>query len=487
LVHPKNFLKPKRPAVYARGYPLGTEYQMVTNGVVSGLKHTRSQCYIVTTATINGGNSGGPCVNEQGDVIDINSMKLVAKGVEEINMIIPSNRVMRTLPLLTNNSENESEIRKIIAKLMLKKIMEKARAKALSPQDVKKVGENLQGLEDLDYKIVVSNWNQHSVGGFKRGKDGVVTPVSISDWYVKHVHQKEGGHALFQHVYKHLHDNEIEEVIQLRKTGFQNFKCECHSEQMACGKKHPKNMMDNVIVPPRLVSIPRLGFQFSNSTGKKTLDFYKAPQEVKEGVIISSMSSCGLFVSCGFSVGDYLYSVGGRSVSNYGEVWDVSSNVGRKLVDVLSSLEFGGSVGCGVLRLNGGVCEKHVVNFCYKEGGQGELRAPLGFLDASVLRSEVYDVEGVRLKPLRLSDVIQFNLRNYMGDEHAHKFRVVISNLDTHSDAYHSKTVRPGDVISKINNQPVPNTWVEVTQVLDAHPKEQPLHLSTESGKIIII
>ena len=91
MVHPQTFLKPKRPNVYARGYPLGTEYQMVTNGVVSGLKHTRSQCYIVTTATINGGNSGGPCVNEDGDVIGINSMKLVAKGVEEINMIIPSN------------------------------------------------------------------------------------------------------------------------------------------------------------------------------------------------------------------------------------------------------------------------------------------------------------------------------------------------------------------------------------------------------------
>ena len=90
------------------------------------------------------------------------------------------------------------------------------------------------------------------------------------------------------------------------------------------------------------------------------------------------------------------------------------------------------------------------------------------------------------LKPLRLSDVLQFNLHNYMGDEHAHKFRVVVSNLDTHSDAYHSMTLCPGDIISKINNQPVPNTWVEVCTKLDAHHKQLPLHLSTESGKIII-
>ena len=183
----------------------------------------------------------------------------------------------------------------------------------------------------------------------------------------------------------------------------------------------------------------------------------------------NSISSCGLMGASGFNVGDMLYSIDGKSVSNYGEVWDSVRNVGRKLVDVLSSLDFGENVRCGVLRLNvSGECEKVSVDFCYKEGGQGELRAPLGFLDASVLRSEVYDVEGVRLKPLRLSDVLQFNLRSYMGDEHAHKFRVMVSNLDTHSDAYHSKTVKPGDIISKINNQPVPNTWVQVCAKLDA-------------------
>ena len=201
----------------------------------------------------------------------------------------------------------------------------------------------------------------------------------------------------------------------------------------------------------------------------------------------NSLCVCGLMGTSGFEVGDLLYSVGSRRVSNYGEVWDSDRGVGVKLVDVLSSLYFGESMRCGVLRLSEGIVEEVFVNFCYKEGGEGELRAPLGFLDASMLRSMVLDVRGVVLKPLRLNDVIQFNLVNYMGDEHAHKFRVMVSNLDTHSDAYHTKTVRPGDIISKINNQPVPDTWVQVTQLFEAHPKELPLHLSTESGKIIII
>ena len=105
-VHPRLYKNPTRAAIYARGYPLGTEYQMTTAGIVSGLKHTRNQVYIVTTATINSGNSGGPAVNEEGDVVGINSMKLVSRGVEEVNMIIPSNRIKRTLPQLMDNSEN---------------------------------------------------------------------------------------------------------------------------------------------------------------------------------------------------------------------------------------------------------------------------------------------------------------------------------------------------------------------------------------------
>ena len=92
--------------------------------------------------------------------------------------------------------------------------------------------------------------------------------------------------------------------------------------------------------------------------------------------------------------------------------------------------------------------------------------SPLGFVDAQVQSSEVFDVRGVKLKVMRLSDVIEYNMTHYMGDEHAHKFRIMVSNLDTHSDAYHAKSIRPGDIIKTINNQQVPDTWDKVLQVL---------------------
>ena len=92
------------------------EYQMTTAGIVSGLKHTRNQVYIVTTATINSGNSGGPAVNE-GDVVEINH-EIVSRGVEEANMIIPSNRNKRTLPQLMDNSENVNKVHEALVRIL---------------------------------------------------------------------------------------------------------------------------------------------------------------------------------------------------------------------------------------------------------------------------------------------------------------------------------------------------------------------------------
>lgn len=495
-VHPKHYTSPVRPPIFARGYPLGTEYQMTTQGIVSGLKHTRNQVYIVTTATINSGNSGGPCVNEAGEVIGINSMKLVSKGVEEINMIIPSNRIKRTLPLMLDNHENIDVVHKALARILFQKQLMKLGLDAAKVEQAKSVAELMHEVdEDVDYKVVVSNWNQHNIGGFKRGKDGVVTPVTISDWFTKHVHNNPGGHSLFKQVFEKLHNNEIDEVVSMRKKGFKNFYCNpCMTEELGCGKDHGnkgnKNvadqLMSNVVVPPRILHIPKLGFTYSHGTGKPMLEYYKAPPQVKSGIIISSISRCGLFNECGFLLGDVLYSIDEQPVSDYGEVWLGSRGVSLNVLDVLSSVDWGSVCVCGVLR--GGSCVE--LEFRYRElrgVSAGELRLLDSVLDVGVLRGEVLGVKGVELKPLRLNDVLEYKMLNYMGDEHAHKFRIMVSNIDTHSTAYHAKSIRPGDILSTFNEKPIPNNWKDFAQMVSEHPEDQPLHLTTESNRIIVL
>ena len=66
----------------AIGNPLGYE-NTVTDGIVSGLNrqltdYTDAMTLIQTNAAINSGNSGGALVNSKGEVVGINSAKLVA-------------------------------------------------------------------------------------------------------------------------------------------------------------------------------------------------------------------------------------------------------------------------------------------------------------------------------------------------------------------------------------------------------------------------
>lgn len=74
--------------VYAIGNPVGFEFQKtVTSGIISGVKRTIKikndddsysymESLIQTDATINEGNSGGPLINEQGEIVGITSVKV---------------------------------------------------------------------------------------------------------------------------------------------------------------------------------------------------------------------------------------------------------------------------------------------------------------------------------------------------------------------------------------------------------------------------
>lgn len=106
------------PAI-AIGSPLGTEYaNSVTSGIISSLNREvaietssgdATSYAIQTDAAINPGNSGGPLVNIEGQVIGINSSKIVATSsgtsVEGMGFAIPSNQVVSIINELVKNGE----------------------------------------------------------------------------------------------------------------------------------------------------------------------------------------------------------------------------------------------------------------------------------------------------------------------------------------------------------------------------------------------
>ena len=85
--------------LFTVGSPLGDEYMgTVTKGILSGKNRTvkvnlTNESYMMevlqTDAAINPGNSGGPLVNIKGEVIGVNSMKLVQNQIEGMGFAIP--------------------------------------------------------------------------------------------------------------------------------------------------------------------------------------------------------------------------------------------------------------------------------------------------------------------------------------------------------------------------------------------------------------
>ncbi|MGH9479126.1 MAG: Do family serine endopeptidase [Terriglobales bacterium] len=99
--------------VLAIGDPMGMDFS-VTRGIVSAVNRPRSQSdgqdsrgsFIQTDAPINHGNSGGPLVNAEGEVIGINTEMLSSSGASAgIGFAIPSNLVKSTAAQLIEHGK----------------------------------------------------------------------------------------------------------------------------------------------------------------------------------------------------------------------------------------------------------------------------------------------------------------------------------------------------------------------------------------------
>lgn len=94
---------------YAIGNPLGVELRgTMTNGIISAVNRAvevdgKAMTLLQTSAALNNGNSGGPLINEYGQVIGINTLKMsntlsdISATVEGLGFAVPSSRVVSVI------------------------------------------------------------------------------------------------------------------------------------------------------------------------------------------------------------------------------------------------------------------------------------------------------------------------------------------------------------------------------------------------------
>ena len=101
--------------VYAIGNPLGSElWGTMTDGIVSAVDRNvtvdgRTMTLIQTNAALNSGNSGGPLINEYGQVVGLNVIKMSSSyfSIEGLGFAIPSATMDRVVDDLLASGETQ--------------------------------------------------------------------------------------------------------------------------------------------------------------------------------------------------------------------------------------------------------------------------------------------------------------------------------------------------------------------------------------------
>ncbi|PHR49571.1 MAG: hypothetical protein COA32_00135 [Fluviicola sp.] len=86
--------------VYVIGTPNSIQLgQTVSRGILSGVRTFNDLVYLQTDAKINSGNSGGPIVDDEGNLLGVSNAKLIGIGVEGIGFGIPASVLKEALQL----------------------------------------------------------------------------------------------------------------------------------------------------------------------------------------------------------------------------------------------------------------------------------------------------------------------------------------------------------------------------------------------------
>jgi S1-C subfamily serine protease len=102
-------LPPPGADVYAIGSPASEQLSFsLTRGIVSGSRTFDETPFLQTDASISPGNSGGPLVNQAGQVAAIVSWKIVGGRVDGIAFGVPAERALAALGLTPGKSNSEA-------------------------------------------------------------------------------------------------------------------------------------------------------------------------------------------------------------------------------------------------------------------------------------------------------------------------------------------------------------------------------------------
>lgn len=488
--------------VHAVGHPLGLVDQQFTTGVYQGPVHLNSEIRGLTSATINGGNSGGPLLGtflQEGvkekeyegihyfqpsryKLMGINTFKLTGANVDGENGFIHANTVVKALPTLMKplqvRYQREAQIMAKFQEIVKQSGPAVANSAAAALLDHLTSDE----LKTINTSEIEKVWTEKNIGGLTRGK-----PRTFVSWLGRHVfkpmttHMHQGGPELLSKVLAFAENKEWDALMDWKQ------KRRWHEVRAEVTPiKGPETMPAVVrILPPATAHVhsPQIGITSHPLFTADLLVHYQCPKNeaqewiAKGGVVVTHVAPQSLYDKAGGKEGDIVYQFKSKETTAKlapGGTWySKKRDLPMSLIDLCNDVPIDEDITLSVLRKGG---ESVDVKFAHREPTYDELpaiRQTYAFCDEGKFESkQKAQVQGIVFAPLRLQHVSTFKLLEYMAPTKRYDFKVVVENVSPESPAYSIDALHAGVVVTHINDEPVANTWEAFTKQL-AKPHEQ--------------
>lgn len=483
--------------VHAVGHPLGLIDQQFTTGDYQGPVHLNAEIRGLTSATINGGNSGGPLLgtfiqkNEKAveglhyfvpsryKLIGINTFKLTGANVDGENGFIHANTVQNVLPTLlaplTKRHEQEESVKLMFAKLTNSgTTVNKQTIAALHDHiDADKI--NL--VQEASFE---SNWTTYNVGGTTRGN-----PRTFHSWLMRHVvvpgceHLHRGGPELLNKVLEFVQTEDWEGLVEYKNNRRWG---EVREELTSTSSPEPMPSVVGLFSASHVHS-PQVGIMSQPIFTNDILVHYNCPKkangswEANGGVLVTNVQPQSLYHEAGGQEGDIIYQFKNNSVEavlSAGGTWySKVRDLPLSLTDLCNDTPINDNMTMSVLRKDVGMLKLTLHNRepTYKE--LPHIRQTYGFCDEGRFEAkQKVQVQGIQFAPLRLQHVGMFKLVDYMSPEQRYAFRLVVEAVSPESPAYATDAIHAGAVVTHINDEPIQDSWEAVVKQLSVPHKD---------------
>lgn len=511
--------------LWAIGYPLDSYAPQVTMGNFSGLTVIDRKTWIQHDVTINPGNSGGPLMRitpEATTVVGMNTLQ--RREVQNTNFAISIEDVMRVVRKLYDHGEQSRAIKEARSIMLAMYSNQTDRhegevRRASHPGILRRMARSFSTdncVESTEAFAVaryahLMRWFDGALGAHVAARAVDLADAfagSLPRWLETHVFEPhsrvvrpDGPMKFARLMLKHAPMDRAPaaappaapaaEPPMALATAAKADPPAGAAPQIVHedGALRMKKCMARI--RPIVLHEPALGLHACNTTHETAALFGG-----RVGVLVSAVPPDSILGRAGLREDDLIHTlrtVGATNLSaeplafgldRFGTSWNGRRGCSQKLENLIGSVDFGTTLELDVARRDGEGVRDAVVRFVYDTGNDHQIR----HLHVPYETPTSYRLMGLTVEPLRMNHIESAlcryhpGLLRYAEPMNRHKWRLVLTAVDSGTPAFETSALVPGMILDAIDDRKIAS-FDDFRAALGAHRRDAPVKLRFEGQR----